>query len=109
MQTQEPIKQNLPTETSIREQIIQEIEQTPDPILAIALEFLLFLKSRSPHSSFSVQKPPSTGASILKTLERIGKWEGDDLEECLDLIYKSRSRIYIPTTDSEDGDLEYRL
>jgi len=106
MQTQEPIQQTISKETSIREQIIQEIEQTPDPILAIALEFLLFLKSRTPHSSLTKQQPPSTGASILKTLERIGKWEGDDLEECLELVHSSRSRIYIPADDQNEDSEE---
>ncbi|MBD2183208.1 hypothetical protein H6S82_08780 [Planktothrix sp. FACHB-1355] len=106
MQTQEPIKQDISKETSIRERLIKEIEQTPDPILAISLEFLLFLKSRSPQSSATEQQPPSTGASILKTLERIGKWEGDDLEECLELVHNSRSRIYIPAADAENEDSE---
>lgn len=107
MQTQETIQQNISNETSIRDRLIQEIEQTSEPILASVLEFLLFLKSRYPQSSLPDRQPPSTGASILKTLEKIGKWEGDDLEKCLDLVHSSRSKIYIPgndeNEDSEEG------
>jgi|GEM_PF-5047820 len=54
-------------ELSIREQLTEELEQTPDRILPILLEFLLFLKSRS---SFAKQSPPSTGASILAALDK---------------------------------------
>ena len=93
------------TGLSIREQLQEEIEKAPnEEILAIALEFLLFLKSR--YSRSSSEKPPSTAASILKTLESIGKWEGDDFDECLELVYASRSNIYIATDEGETEDLK---
>ncbi|EDZ95537.1 MAG: hypothetical protein P5683_01265 [Limnospira sp. PMC 1279.21] len=82
-------------QVSIQEQFHQEIEQTPDEILAIALEFLLFMRSRASDSS------RSTAASILKTLEKIGQWEGDDLEECLELVHTSRGQLYISTDDTD--------
>ena len=75
---------------SIREQLTQEIAQAPDRILPILLEFLLFLKSRS---SLGKSPPPSTGASILAILEEIGPWEGDDFEDCLEQVHRSRSRV----------------
>jgi len=82
MQTQEIITNPISTTSNVREQIRQEIEQVPDEILESALEFILFLKSRY-SDSLMAKQTPSTGASILKTLERIGKWEGDDFDECL--------------------------
>ena len=88
MPTQEIITNPVSTEASVREKLHQEIEQLPDEILAIALEFLLFLKSRYSNSSMEKQTP-STATSILKTLERIGKWEGDDFDECLELVHAS--------------------
>lgn len=107
MQTQEtnahPASVEQSVKSSIREQLYQEIEQTPDEVLAIALEFFLFLKSRYPNSSLTEQKPPSTGKSILETLERIGKWEGDDLEECLELVRATRSQVYIPTEEEANS------
>jgi len=85
MQTQAMITNPISTTSKVREQIRQEIEQAPDEILESALEFILFLKSRY-SDSLMAKQTPSTGASILKTLERIGKWEGDDFDECLELM-----------------------
>ncbi|MCL1469307.1 hypothetical protein [Argonema antarcticum] len=88
------------TQLTVKELLLKEIDQTSDDVLEDLLDFVLFIKMRR------TQKK-STAASILKTLERIGKWEGDDLEECLELVHSSRSRIYIPADDenqdSEEG------
>lgn len=100
METQEIITNSGANQVSVKQQLCQEIEQTPDDILAIALEFLLFLKSRSSDSS-TVKPKHSTAASILKTLENIGQWEGDDFDRCLELVHTSRSKFYIATDDNE--------
>jgi len=113
MQIQEPDTQKLPTELSveplveplIRDQLRQEIEQTPDEMLMSVLDFLLFLKSRHPYSAIAQAQPPSTAASILETLGKIGKWEGDDLEECLELVHATRSRFYISTDDEQESEV----
>ena len=105
METQKTTKNPKSTEASVQEQLYQEIDQAPDEILAITLEFLLFLKSRSSDSSIAKQ-PPSTAASILKTLEHIGKWEGDDLDECLELVHTSRSKFYVATDENEAEELK---
>jgi hypothetical protein len=34
----------------------------------------------------------STGRSLLEHLKTIGTWEGDDLEECLEMVRTTRSR-----------------
>lgn len=101
METQEIIANPESNPVSVKEQLRQEIEQTPDEILAIALEFLLFLKSRSSDSSIIVKPKPSTAASILNTLENIGQWQGDDFDECLELVHTSRSNLYIATDEKE--------
>lgn len=100
METQNPIANSEFNPVSVKEQLRQEIEQTPDEILAIALEFLLFLKSRSSDSP-SIKPKPSTAASILNTLEHIGQWQGDDFDECLELVHTSRSKFYIATDEKE--------
>ena len=105
METQEIIKNSESKQISVKQQLCQEIEQTPDEIVAIALEFLLFLKSRYSDSS-SVKPKTSTAASILKTLENIGQWEGDDFDECLELVHQSRSKFYIATDDNETEELK---
>ncbi len=113
MQTQEPDTQKLPTEPSvepfvkpsIRDQLRQEIEQTPDEMLMSVLDFLLFLKSRHSSSAIAQPQPTSTAASVLETLGKIGKWEGDDLEECLELVHATRGRFYIPTDDEPEPEV----
>ncbi|NET57044.1 MAG: DUF2281 domain-containing protein [Symploca sp. SIO2E6] len=101
MKTQETMTNSVSTEISPREQLHQEIEQAPAEIVEIVLDFILFLKSRHSHSSMA--KPiPSTAASILKTLENIGTWEGDDFDECLELVHQSRSKFYITTEENQD-------
>jgi len=105
METQEIITNAESNQVSVKEQLRQEIEQTPDELLAIALEFLLFLKSRSSDSS-TVKPKPSTAASLLKNLENIGQWEGDDFDECLELVHTSRSKFYIAADDNETEELK---
>ncbi|MBC6422438.1 MAG: hypothetical protein GDA43_15520 [Hormoscilla sp. SP5CHS1] len=82
--------------TSIREKFRQEIEQTPEEILGVALEFLLFLKSRTSSESI-VKQPPETlpyrPASGKSLVDYQGGWEGDDFEECLQIVRDTRSQI----------------
>ncbi|MGK7924032.1 MAG: hypothetical protein AB4290_02050 [Spirulina sp.] len=103
METRELIATPKSIEPSIREQLRQAIAEIPDESLEIALEFIIFLKSRSSSVSRSI---PSTGATVLKALKNIGQWEGDDLEECLELVYQSRDRLSIETDDNSDREEE---
>lgn len=107
METQKIITKPEDNQVSVKQQLRQEIEQTPDELVAIALEFLLFLKSR--YSDSSTVKPtaeeleqfnktsglpyrPSSGKSLL---EYEGGWAGDDFEDCLQLVYDSRSQVKV--------------
>jgi hypothetical protein len=83
---------------TLKELLIQEIASTPDNILAETLDFLRFLKAKETQTSPKVAvaeesnhtRVNSTGYSLLEHLKTIGKWEGDDLQECLQLVYSSR-------------------
>ncbi len=85
---------------TIQEQLLQEIQSTPDTILAETLDFLRFLKTKEiptlpqPSASKSATNTPvkSTGNSLLEHLKTIGKWQGDDLKECLQLVTATRSQ-----------------
>lgn len=105
METQEIYQNQEQKEVSLREQLHQEIDQVSDEILASTLDFILFLKSREAELS-NAKKSSSTAASVLNTLERIGKWEGDDFEECLELVHASRSKIQVTTDDNEAEELK---
>ncbi|MDT9191531.1 MAG: hypothetical protein P5702_01485 [Limnospira sp. PMC 1291.21] len=92
-------------QVSIQEQFHQEIEQTPDEILAIALEFLLFMRSRASDSSTAkttkdasetsnkLSQLPYRQASGKSLVDYQGEWVGDDFEECLRLVLDSRSQV----------------
>jgi len=91
---------DLPVSTSpkasIREKFRREIEQTPEELLGVALEFLIFLKSRNSSESIVKQSPstlpyrPASGKSLV---DYQGGWEGDDLEDCLQMVRDTRSQI----------------
>ncbi|WP_448270526.1 DUF2281 domain-containing protein [Nostoc sp. DSM 114159] len=86
---------------TIKELLLQEIESTPDTILAETLDFIRFLKTKETQQTQSVSEVApsaahttvnSTGRSLLEHLKTIGKWEGDDLQECLELVYATRGK-----------------
>jgi hypothetical protein len=85
---------------TIKELLLLEIESTPDTILAETLDFIRFLKTKSTQTQPVSEVAPSaahttvnsTGGSLLEHLKTIGKWEGDDLKECLELVYATRGK-----------------
>jgi len=90
---------------TIKEQLLQEIESTPDTLLAETLDFLRFLKTKrdleksevvstaptQTDSTKNSQKPyrSASGRSILR---HAGTWAGDDFEECLEQVYATRGK-----------------
>ncbi|MGC1246085.1 MAG: hypothetical protein WA865_07735 [Spirulinaceae cyanobacterium] len=85
METQNLETKLTSTEIPIREQLRQEIAQAPEEILAITLDFLIFLKSRYPQPT-KTKQPPSNASSLLEVLENMDGWAGDDFEECLEKV-----------------------
>ncbi|MBW4446342.1 MAG: DUF2281 domain-containing protein [Spirirestis rafaelensis WJT71-NPBG6] len=91
---------------TIKELLLQEIESTPETVLAETLDFLRFLKTKQPTNQPKIndknannqigtepQTPiQSTGRSLLEHLKTIGNWEGDDFEECLEMVYATRGK-----------------
>jgi hypothetical protein len=86
----------MQTQESIREQLLKETEDITDELLKEVLDFLLFIKMRHhkkiPTSAES-KAPFSSARYILENLNNIGTWEGDDLEECLQMVKNSRSQV----------------
>jgi hypothetical protein len=78
---------------TIKEQLLQEIESTPDKILAETLDFLRFLKTKEtptpPQPEEELTYRPASGRSILR---HAGTWEGEDFEECLQSVYATRGK-----------------
>jgi hypothetical protein len=97
---------------NIKKILLQEIESSPDVLLAQTLDFLPFLKKKptteeiSPNLSTEKNDDTSNhqtkpeiqeAAPILRgskaedLLKFAGTWQGNDFEECLQLIYETRS------------------
>jgi len=81
--------------TTIKEELLAALETTPEPILA---EILDYLKTRNNRSRVQKDKVPiHDGEPILRgskakdLLKFAGTWQGDDFEECLHLVYGTRS------------------
>ena len=77
---------------TIKEQLFQEIESTPENLLEETLNFLRFLKNKPVSNQDTNQSIQSTGRSLLAYLQSTTGWEGDDFEECLESIYKTRAK-----------------
>ncbi|MCF4965826.1 hypothetical protein [Nostoc sp. CMAA1605] len=85
--------------TSIKAKLLAAIETVPDSILEQTLDYLEYLKTRE-------QKPQSLSQEVLQKegepilrgskakdlLKFANTWQGDDFEECLQLVYETRSQ-----------------
>jgi hypothetical protein len=82
------------TTMDIKELLLQEIESSPDLLLAETLNFLRFLKTKpDPEPQSTPESTPILrGSKAEDLLKFAGTWQGDDFEECLQLVYETRSQ-----------------
>jgi hypothetical protein len=85
--------------TTIKEQLLAAIETAPEPILEQTLDYLEYLKTRKNSDDIKpVGVPVQDGEPILRgskakdLLKFARTWQGDDFEECLQLVYDTRSQ-----------------
>lgn len=89
---------------TIKEQITQELEKLPEPLLQEILDFVQFLQTKQQQRILSPEQPqlpqnpndnsqtpyrPASGRSLLR---HAGTWAGDDFEECLQSVYATRGK-----------------
>jgi hypothetical protein len=70
----------------------EEIAEHADELAGRRVHLTVFpepQKAPEPASALRPAHGPSTAKSIL---QYAGTWEGDDLEECLELVYATRSK-----------------
>ena len=76
---------------TIKQQLWEEIESSSDELLLETLDFLQYLKTKNSNKS-KPQKPlDSTDKSLLKHLDSLPNWEGDDLPDCFSAIKQTRA------------------
>jgi Protein of unknown function (DUF2281) len=84
---------------TIKQQITQELEKLPEPLLQEILDFVQFLQTKQQQRILSPEQPqlqqnpndnsqtpyrPASGRSLLR---HAGTWAGDDFEECLQSVF----------------------
>ena len=89
---------------TIKEQLLQEIQSSPDSLLEQTLDFLRFLKTQEKKNLKINQEKliSSTGKNLVEHLKEIGSWSGDDLEKCLKTVKETRSRAKFDTSNLFD-------
>ncbi|MBD2168755.1 hypothetical protein H6G04_30705 [Calothrix membranacea FACHB-236] len=85
--------------TSIKEQLLAAIETAPESLLEETLNYLEYLKTKTKHSDIKPKATPIPdsepilrGSKAQDLLKFAGTWQGDDFEECLRLVYETRSQ-----------------
>ncbi|ABA22121.1 conserved hypothetical protein [Trichormus variabilis ATCC 29413] len=75
---------------SIKEQITQELETLPEPLLKEVLDFVQFVQAKHKNIKPVIAEHTLTGSTAQDLLAFVGSWEGSDMKECLQLVHESR-------------------
>jgi hypothetical protein len=77
----------------LRQKIENQLNQLSPETLALVSSFLDSIPTTDKMDSPSLRKLPplKRGKKVKDLLENIGKWQGDDLEECLNFVRETRS------------------
>ncbi|NMG58864.1 hypothetical protein E1H12_10110 [Geitlerinema sp. P-1104] len=79
--------------TELRQKVAKQLNNLSPERLALVSEFIDSLEAAEPTQASSFRKLPplERGKTAKDLLEVAGTWQGDDLEECLNSVYKTRS------------------
>ncbi|WP_413163184.1 hypothetical protein ACL6C3_28290 [Capilliphycus salinus ALCB114379] len=77
----------------LRQKIESQLNQLSPERLALVSDFLDSIESTEPTDSSSLRKLPpiKRGKTAKDLLKYAGTWQGDDLEDCLNIVHKTRS------------------
>jgi hypothetical protein len=76
---------------TLREALLQELETADDELITATIDWVRSRRngrSTPPASG----EPIRRGAKLGDLLEFAGTWAGDDLEDCLEAVYTTRSK-----------------
>ncbi|MDJ0846543.1 hypothetical protein [Crocosphaera sp.] len=77
----------------LQQQINKELSKISPENLKIIAEFVQFIKDKQEvNLSQPTNYRPASGRSILRHGDT---WKGDDLEQCLQLMYETRGKVII--------------
>lgn len=87
----------MQTPMTLKEILLKELETVDDAVVAEAIAWVRARKAKEQPAS---GEPILRGAKLEDLLQFAGTWAGDDLEECLEMVYATRSRaIFNPKSD----------
>ncbi len=81
-----------------QQRVIQSLSQLSAKDLMFVADLVDFLRLRQPISILdsseldSSEAPQHRSASLADLLEFAGSWEGDDIRDCLQLVYENRAQ-----------------
>jgi hypothetical protein len=84
---------------TLKEILLRELETADDALITETIEWVRSRKGHSTESSLSGE-PIRRGAKLGDLLQFSGTWAGDDLEECLEAVYATRSKTNFSTDNN---------
>lgn len=76
--------------TAARQRIIQSLDHLSPQDLILIAELVDFLQLRR---TAPVETPQPKNASLADLLDLSDSWEGDDIRDCLQLVYENRAPL----------------
>ncbi|MDJ1179976.1 hypothetical protein PJF56_13995 [Roseofilum sp. BLCC_M91] len=78
---------------NLRQKIAIQLNQLSPDRLALVSDFIESIQAleNSEPSSFQKLPPIKRGKTAADLVKFAATWQGDDLEECLNIVYKNRS------------------
>lgn len=79
---------------TLKEILLQELETADDAVIAETIEWVRSRKASKQHQTPELPSgtPILRGAKLGDLLKFAGTWVGDDLEDCLETVYATRSQ-----------------
>jgi hypothetical protein len=84
---------------TLKETLWQELETADDELITAAIEWV---RSRKNLATYQIPsgEPFKRGGKLEDLLKFAGTWVGDDLQECLETVYATRSKTnFFPDHD----------
>jgi hypothetical protein len=81
---------------TLKDILLQELEAADEQLIAETIDWVRSRKQVPPAQSSSGE-PIRRGNKLGDLLEFAGTWAGDDLEDCLGMVYATRSKSYVST------------
>jgi hypothetical protein len=81
---------------TLKDILLQELETADDQTIADTIDWVRSRK-RVPSIQPPSGEPIRRGNKLGDLAEFAGIWAGDDLEECLEMVYATRSKSHVST------------